>query len=33
MHFNKIVGDETMARTFAEALKDRLPVEIKPCAK
>jgi len=31
MHFNKIVGDEGMARTFAEALKDRLPVEIKPC--
>lgn len=33
MHFNKIVGDEAMARTFAEALKDRLPVEIKPCVK
>ncbi|MDR2935664.1 MAG: MBL fold metallo-hydrolase [Candidatus Adiutrix sp.] len=31
MHFNKIVGDDAMARTFAEALKDRLPVEIKPC--
>jgi len=30
MHFNKIVGDDAMAGTFAEALKDRLPVEIKP---
>jgi L-ascorbate metabolism protein UlaG (beta-lactamase superfamily) len=31
MHYNKIVGDEAMAKTFAEALKDRLVVEIKPC--
>jgi L-ascorbate metabolism protein UlaG (beta-lactamase superfamily) len=29
MHFNKIVGDESMAKAFAEALQGRLAVEIK----
>jgi L-ascorbate metabolism protein UlaG (beta-lactamase superfamily) len=32
MHFNKIVGDESMAKAFAEALKGRLDVEIKTIA-
>jgi L-ascorbate metabolism protein UlaG (beta-lactamase superfamily) len=30
MHFNKIVGDESMAQAFAAALAGRLAVEIKP---
>jgi L-ascorbate metabolism protein UlaG (beta-lactamase superfamily) len=29
MHYNKIVGDESMAAAFAEALSGRLAVEIK----
>jgi L-ascorbate metabolism protein UlaG (beta-lactamase superfamily) len=33
MHFNKIVGDESMAKAFAAALKGRLAVEIKPLVK
>jgi len=33
MHFNKIVGDESMAKAFAAALQGRLDVEIKPIAK
>jgi L-ascorbate metabolism protein UlaG (beta-lactamase superfamily) len=30
MHYGKIVGDEEMARQFAEALKGRVAVEIQP---
>jgi len=33
MHFNKIVGDESMAGAFAAALQGRLAVEIKPLVK
>lgn len=33
MHYDKIVGDLAMAEKFAEALKGRVAVEIKPISK
>jgi len=32
MHYNKIIGDMSMAEAFAKALEGRLAVEIKPLA-